>query len=89
MRMRSRHHARDIGGLLTLLKMRFQEPQLLVEWAGEGGEEVRGIGIPGFLGGVDRPMGRACHLGVVDPYDRRSPSGVPDEFLYDPCIRVL
>ena len=34
--------------------MRFQEPRLLVERAGEGGEEVRCINIPGFVGGVDR-----------------------------------
>jgi len=29
---RSAYHPRDTGDLLTLLKMRFQEPQLLVEW---------------------------------------------------------
>jgi len=55
----------EILDLLTLLKMRFQEPQLLVERAGEGGEEVRCINIPGFVGGVDRRTDRACQSGVA------------------------
>ena len=41
----SAYHPRDTGDLLTLLKMRFQEPQLLVEGARERDEKIVGIGV--------------------------------------------
>ena len=82
---RSAYHPRDTGDLLTLLKMRFQEPQLLVEGTREGGEQVRRLGIPGFLGGVYGRTCRAGHLGVAVDQGRK----VCGDFLHDPCIRVL
>ena len=36
------------------LKMRFEEPKRLVERAGIGGEDVRGVRVAGFVGLVDR-----------------------------------
>src|ERR1700719_1313795 len=51
--------------LLTLLKMRFQEPQLLVEGARERDEKIVGIGVARLGGRVDRRAHQASELGIA------------------------
>src|ERR1700730_8373034 len=53
----------------SLLKMSFEKPQRLIESAREGGEEIRGVGIAGAVGFVDRRSHRARDLGI--PLDQR------------------
>src|ERR1700756_714769 len=62
---RSAYHPRDTGNLLTLLKMRFQEPQLLVEGARERDEKIVGIGVARLGGRVDRRAHQTSELGIA------------------------
>ena len=61
----SAYHPRDTGDLLTLLKMRFQEPQLLVEGARERDEKIVGIGVARLGGRVDRRAHQTSELGIA------------------------
>jgi hypothetical protein len=61
----SAYHPRDTGDLLTLLKMRFQEPQLLVEGARERDQKIVGIGVARLGGRVDRCAHQTSELGIA------------------------
>src|SRR5690606_16996356 len=56
--------ARTGNGLFLFLDVRLEEPERFVELAGEGGEDVGGVGVARLVGLVDRRAHRVRHCAV-------------------------